>query len=280
MGKKLLALALAHFWVVLVLVGIAVLGYLSIKSQHAKEAEIKARDEVIAQKAKELGFVQGQLQTQAALQKGLEGALAGYVAQLKKVDKGARLIETTKSTAEVTSTDAGHVTATVGQPSFWDDEHHRFHLELPNGPLYRHQEFKFDGAIVEGLDGKHRWFKSDLTELDPQTHEVIPAENIKYTFELQFGKDAAPPVKVFHPRAVVGIDWTGRVGAGAEVLNFKDRINLSLLGYYDRVTKKVAAAAQLGYRVRIPFADTNFSVGPFYDSSRKLGASVTLELTR
>src|SRR5262249_8776638 len=141
--------------------------------------------------------------------------------------KGGKLAETTKTTVTISDTVAGHAVDAKGEqiitkseqyvgPARWQDEYHRFRLELPNGPLYRKQEFLFEGAIVKGLDGKHRWYKADVQERDPQTHEVIPATGITYRYEFAFGEEVAS-VKVFHPRAVLAFDYRGAVGAGAEV---------------------------------------------------------------
>lgn len=253
------------------------------KLSRIAQREIVARDKAIAATARAWGASEGKLATERRMRAILEGRLAGMVAQLKMVDRGARVVEVAKTTATIKTVEQGHVTAaTPATLASWDDNYHRFHLELPNGPLRRTQKFAFTGAVVRGIDGKHRFYKADLREYDPVTGDEIPgvSDGVTYKYEFLFGDEKAKPISWLHPRAVVAFDLAGRPGAGVELVNFKDRFNLSVVGYYDRAAKNAIGVVQLGYRVKLPLLDTSLSVGPNYSTTGRIGAGITLEVTR
>lgn len=253
-------------------------------AEHA--ALVAAKDKIIADMAKQLDAVPAVLSTDMEIRKSLTGKLAEYEAKLAKL--GARPAEHTTSTIAVTTVEPGHVTPTAAGQQEWNDEHHRFRLDLPNGPLHRSQLFRFEGLVVRGLDGKHRFYKSEWREFDPVTKEEVPstADGVKFENSIDFTEEAAPAkaVGALHLRLLAAADYQASLGAGVQVANWRDKVNLSLLAYYGRKNAELRGVLQLGYRVRLPLLDSNLSVGPYYGISSKgstvVGAGATIELTR
>lgn len=252
-------------------------------AEHA--ALVAAKDKIIADMAKQLDAVPAVLSTDMEIRKSLTGKLAEYEAKLVKL--GARPAEHTTSTVAVTTVESGHTTAIGGQQE-WNDEHHRFRLELPNGPLHRSQLFRFEGLVVRGLDGKHRFYKSEWREFDPVTKEEVPstADGVKFENSIDFTEEAAPAKAVgpLHLRLLAAADYQASLGLGLQVANWKDKANLSVVGYYNRSNSELRGVLQLGYRIRLPLLDSNLSIGPYYGISSKgstvVGAGATIELTR
>lgn len=296
--RKLLAL------LALLAVAAVLVAYLSAarwKDERAHAAEIKAKDAVIAAKSKELGGVAAVRTTDLEIRRSLEGKLAEYADKLKAA--GGKLIEHASERITISDTTTGrfslapqgptapHDVLASGVPAVqsgpcgaWDDEYHRFHLDLCSGLLKRAQLFKYEAAVVKGLDGKHRFVKSELREFDPVTGAEIPNTGIAMEGEYQFGEESAPPVGWLHLRAVAAVDHRAALGGGLQFANWKDKANASILGLYSPRDRDVTVALHGGYRVRWPWLDTNLSVGPFVGFSIPRGwiggAAVTLELTR
>ncbi len=198
--------------------------------------------------------------------------LVPFVEAAKKTDATVE----SHSTSNVTIKDT--VTATPTATS-WDDPHHRYHLTLPSGVFTRSENFKLEGVIVKGADGKTRYGKAALTEFDPVTGEALDGAGVKLdtALEVETEKAESAPVGL---RLVAAVTEKAAFGLGVNVVDWH-HADISVIGTYDRVAKKADGAVFVGYRVNFPGLDTNFAVGGTYSPfTRHLGAAVTLQISR
>jgi len=260
---------------------------LEIRSARSERARQKLERQLLEAKAKELGGIVGQLQSERAITKKLSQELQDFVAAMKKTVPKARIESRIGTTVRVEDTPAGAVVETPSGPSEWRDEYHRFRLELPSGPFHRKQLFRVDTVVVRSPDGKSRVSKSAFKEYDPETETVIPSTGVTLEGNLDFVEEpkVAPPI--IHPRLVAGIDIQGSPGAGLEILNLErtywpalKKLTVSLIGYWDRKAGEGRGVAQVGYRV----LNSNVTVGPYAGVSTSgafvVGAGAAIQVTR
>jgi hypothetical protein len=203
--------------------------------------------------------------------------LTKFVTDTKKV--GGKPVEHTVGTVDIQTKDAGHETIKDGQKLFWDDEHHRFHLDIPTGVFSRHQAFRFEALVVQGPTGD-RVSKAILDEMDPILGTPIQEPGLKFDYRIEFSKESAPTPGPIHPTAVLAVDSGLGIGGGINLLDYK-HVTFSVLGTYDRSAKKGHLWLNPGYRINLPWVETNLSIGPTYDPfSRSVGAAFTLQITR
>jgi hypothetical protein len=241
--------------------------------------------QVAAQKtaADQLGAVEGVVKSQAEIIKAQDGKLADFVKKMAAL--GAKGVEKTDTQVVVHDHSEGTFSGPPKPdappcPGAWDDQYHRFHVDLATGSLDRQQVFHFYGAIIRGVDGKHRFFKSELTEFDPKTGEAIPLEGVQYTNNFVFGDEKLVESRqFFHPIFVGG--WTEKLAPalGLEILHLS-RFSLTGLATYQDST--LSPRVQLSFRPKIPLlGETNVLIGPTWDfTSRRLGAAILVEITR
>lgn len=147
--------------------------------------------------------------------------------------------------------------------------------------LRRAQAIGVDVVAIQNVDGT-RLGNITLTEYDPIDGHALGTLDVQQT-EFHFVRDQ-PDVRLFHPRAVVGINEHGYPMAGAEILNGErygglvSHLNLSVLGGWDTRDSKPFG----GLVVAVRPGNLNLSIGPavWFDGKFKPGAAVTLELTR
>lgn len=259
---------------------LVVVGYSCMETKNARDkaimnAEANAK---LADAAKELGFVKGELLSEREAGKRLGGSLAKAYKALKA--KGATLDSTSQTKVEISDTTAGGLLGVPGGDQFWQDEHHRFTLQLPAGPLKRHQLFGLDGIVVRSLDGTIKATDYNFKEFDPETKEEIPIEGAKLETKFQFVEDEAPGPGRFHVRGVGGIDYRGAPAAGIQI-NPVGNLTVGLIGIYSPQNKEGRGVVHAGWRI----FSTTISVGPYVGISSRgggvlFGAAATIEVTR
>lgn len=244
------------------------------------EPDLAARAAVEA-KAQELNAVKGQLVSEKALTATLHKDLQAFVDGMKKA-AGVKSAPTGILTTGVSIQDTarGFLTPTANAsaaPSVWQDEYHRFKVDLPSGLLTRSQKFKIDIAAVIIDDGLYT--KLDFREYDPVTGKEIPTTGIVHegTLMVSTYKQKTP---FWHPRLIAVADHRGAVGAGAELINFKDKLNAGLVALYSGKQDEGRGGAFVGYRL----FNSNVSVGAYGAASTEgafaFGGLLTVALTR
>ncbi len=282
-----------------VLAGVVIL-YLAIvdwRLNAAKSALEVAKDQAFAAKAASEGWVQAKEASWKAISDGLNREnldLGMEIERLRRSDPSVQPISHAKATVTIADTAKGVSEGSVLTPAYCpeavSDEYGRFRFTIPKSDaetpfLTRKQQFVFDVVVLKRLNGSAEFAKAELREYkpgaEPSPATLIPASGVDAKLNMELASEAPPPVKMLHPRLVFAFDHRAALGGGIEVLNFKDRANLGLLGFYDRKANKADLAIFGGYRLKFPALNTNLSVGPtYYPLSKKFGAGITLELTR
>lgn len=263
-----------------VILGLLVVVYLLVarlQTDRANAAALRAKEQVFERQAEELGLSKAEVVSVRASWAILTQKNAILAAKLR--DAGARPVERITTTVTVRAKDVGTAT-----PTGWKDAEGRFDLDLASGVLSRTQKFGLDLTVIEGPDGRTRFAKQEFTEISPLTGKVIPGEEISLVTNFLLVKEV-PVTTAFHQRIVAAFGTAG-FGLGSQFWNFRDRFNVAALLLYSPGEKALTAAIQPGWRVKLPFLDTNLSVGPLAgyrltpNPKWTFGAGVTLELTR
>lgn len=246
------------------------------------EPDPEARAAVEA-KARELKAVQGQLVSEKALTATLHRDLQEFVSGMKKAGGVKKAPTGALSTAvTIKDTAAGSFKLPEGAPPLtmpfvWTDEYHRFKVDFPSGLLTRNQKFKIDIAAVIIDDGLYT--KLDFREYDPETGAEIPTTGILHEGTLRVST-YKKPTPFWHPRLVAVADHRGAVGAGAELINLKDKLNAGLVGLYSGKQDEGRGGAFVGYRL----FDSNVSIGAYGAASTEgnfaFGGLLSVALTR
>lgn len=232
--------------------------------------------------------------TTASVEAAVAPALKPFVAALKAADKKNRVESGASSTiqiadvvspAAISPTGPGNPNFPGSDGSFWKDEYFRYKLDLHTGLLERHQSLKVDMAVARDVTGQYRWVKFDVFELNPVTGEQIPTTGLSVTGKYAFTEDKVAAVPMLYVRPSVGMDHALRPGAGIEFVNGErlssglfNRLNGSLLGYYDKKTVDDSRVVlQGGYRFL-----WNISAGPYvgitFSGKKVYGLGATLRL--
>jgi hypothetical protein len=266
----------------LIFVGLLIFGFLSWERHRADATAAIARaetDKAIAAAVAQVGAAQGTLVKEREASKLLGSQLAKAYQALKA--KGATLESHTDTKVEVSdSTPGGLVAATPTAPATWQDEYHRFALQLPNGPLRRHQLFGLEGIAVRSPDGSIRAADYNFKEYDPETKAEIPIEGATLKTTFQFVEEKAEGPGPFHLRGVAAVDQRGAPGGGIAINPWRG-LTVGLLALYSPRDKDLRGALHVGYRL---FGST-IAAGPYIGASTKgggllFGAAVTIEVTR
>ncbi len=247
--------------------------------ENARQAEAE-KTAVAALKGK--GFVQGIVKSQAALLAEVPKKLADAVREIQKSDPKVAPVEHVATTVAVKDTAKGETTSEGGHMTSVCDEYGRFCFDLTGAVplLNRSQLFRVDTLVVKRIGGKYELAKSEFSELNPKTKELIPLTGVTTDVHFSIEEEQAQAAKpgLFHPILVVGADLAG-VGAGVEFFRL-DRFTLTALGLYDRSAKTVRGSLQLGYRLKFPFLDTNLVAGVSYSTDQRIRPSGSVQVTR
>lgn len=256
--------------------GLVVLGLLFDRGCTRRKANVSTNT-AVAEVAKSVSAVSGTKQNPAQI---LEIRSPGLAIAAKKItDAGGRLASHIGTDITIRD-EAKAIPPTVQDPAVWRDEYHRFNLDIASGLFKRVQSFKYDAAIVETLDGQHKFVKSDLREYDPVTGAEIPLTGVTMEGSFEFGKEVQAPKYGFHLRGVAAADHRLAFGGGVQFFNLKDRFNLSGVVLYSVKEKEARAGVAAGWRL----FKSNVSAGPYIALSSKggfvYGGAITLELSR
>lgn len=265
----MIKLALKYWYVCILLL---LCGWLSLCLWLEKRSHVADLTKVQLQTAKDVGAVRGELVSEKKLNDALTGQLKDAATKLEL--SGAHVVEHVTEKVTIHDTVKAHPVASVpgadlqvgdkpAQANVWEDEYHRFHLDIPSGLFTRTQKFTYEAAILIGTDRTYRFVKSDLREYDPVTGIEIPAAGVQMAGSYQFTQEGAEPTAVsrFHPIVVAGVNGKGAFGGGVQFLRFGP-VNLAGMAYYQ--DHSISPQLQLGYRLNLGFLKTNLSVGVAY----------------
>ncbi len=282
--KRVLAFVFSHLGAVAIAAGIV---YLAVDRAHEKSLRAQVQAEAqksLDEKAKELGATKAQVQSERQIIAGLQGQMASLVAALKKENKGATVAAASTGTATLTEKSTGTLTAaTATAPPYCTDAFGRFKVNTRDCSFEQHQSFRVSAVTVRGVDGKSRFEKQRIEELDPVTGLPIPGgdSDLALQFAITEEKSAAPGP--WHQRLVAAVNERGSFGAGLKFFSLGS-FDASVLGFYDVGHKAVRGALQPGWRLRFPAIDSTISIGPnvYIDSTGNsgVGLGATIELTR
>jgi hypothetical protein len=236
----------------------------------------------IEAKARELNAVTAQLVAEKQISSELNEKLADYYVQMKKSVPSTEPLGILKTTVSIEDKGQGTSSEPVAQKFIWKDNYNRFFVMFPSGEYLRRQKFHVD-VLATIADGQAVVTKVDFKEFDPETGDEIPADGITHTGSLKVRNLVAmvPPAPPFKPRLIAAIDHRGAFGAGAELVNFKDKLNAGLVALYDGSEEEIRGGGFIGLRL----FDSNVSPAAYGALSSdgggfKFGALVAIELTR
>ncbi len=279
---KILAWIGSHVAAVLVAGGLI---YLAITAAH--ERELRKQAEAAAQKlqtevAKQQGFQAVTPTSAGRTEAALSPEAKAELAAIRKTVRDTSVAVHALTEASLSSSSAGHlIPATPTMPATCEDAFNRFRVSTADCRFDVRQKFRLEATVLRGIDGKTRFFKERLVELDPVTSVPIPGEPPQLTSSVQITEEAAPE-RVFGLKVLGGVDERFAPGAGLQFAE-KWRLSARALGFYSPKDRDLRGLIGMGWRPKIPFFDSRVSLGGGIGLSTKtpgaiFGAHLTAEL--
>ncbi len=233
---------------------------LNIRIRALDRAVLEARQALQTAAAKREGYQPVSPVSQAKIEAALSPQARAELAEIRKAVKDTAVAMHTLTEANIAGTAPGKLTpATETAPPFCEDVWNRFKVNTADCSFTIRQKFLWEGRLLRGVDGKTRLYKDSLIELDPVTGLPIPGPAPELRSEIQVSDETAPE-KVFGLKVLGGVDERLAPGLGLQAAE-KWRLSLRAMGFYAPKDQDLRGQLGLGYRPKIPWFDSQVSIG-------------------
>lgn len=246
----------------LIVVGLLIFGFLEYK-QHARDAadakKTAEEAKAIAAAAVKQGATPVQIVSAKEVAAQVKGDLVPFFAAM--VAAGARPKEVATAQSTFSDKSRGEETRVAGNPCpahVVDVPARRFDFDMTKEPpeLTRLQKFRAQLGIAETPNGKQKFTKFQLQELDPHTGAELATTGITTDLKVEVTPDLSGAPGPWHVRAAV-LAGTMGFGVGAQ-LNPWSGLLLTVGGTYKKSDPR--GVFGLGWRLRFPGFDSTLGL--------------------
>jgi hypothetical protein len=259
--KRAFPWVLSHLLALAVGAGVIYLALAYFEQQRALREARQALAGLQTQAAKQQGFQAATPVSEKRAEAALSPEAQADLTAIKKVVRDTSVAVHALSQASLVETVKGTLTpATSTTPATCEDAFNRFRVNTSNCEFQVRQKFRFELTGLRGVDGKTRYFKEKLVELDPVTGlPIVMDPPPQVTTDVQI-TDEQPVERTFGLKILGGVDERLAPGLGVQWME-KYRVSLRTVGFYARDSKDLRGVVGLGWRPRLPFLDSQVSVG-------------------
>lgn len=280
----------------LIVVGLLIFGFVEWK-QHARDAadakKTAEEAKAIAAAATKQGATPVQQVSASEIEARVKGQMSLQMTQFMAamLAAGARPKEAASAQTTFSDKSQGDTMTVAGAPCpshVFDVPARRFDFDMTKQPpeLTRLQRFLAHLDMAETHDGKQKFSKFELLELDPRTGTQLAGVGITTDLKVDVTPDLTGAPGPWHLRWIAALDARPSVGGGVQVNPYRN-LTLGLIGLYKGAKPTEGdVALHLGWRLRfLPAFDSTIAIGPWAGVSLpsgkfKGGLAATIELTR